>query len=139
MADPRFHRRAGPFRLGEIAERAGARLSGGANPETLITDVAPLQSAGADELSFLDNVAYLEAFAASAAGTCVVAPAHVARAPSGMALLITEQPYRAYARAAQSFYPKRPPEPGIAPNATVDPSASLGPGCRIEAGDVRRR
>ncbi len=136
MADPRFHRRAGPYSLGVIAERIGARLSDGANPDQAVADVAPLQSAGPDDLSFLDNVAYVEAFAASRAGVCIVAAGHAARAPAGMALLISERPYRAYALAAQAFYPKAPPEPGIAPSATVDPSATLGPGCRVEPGAV---
>lgn len=136
MADPRFHRRAGPFRLGVIAERSGARLAEAADPEQLISDVAPLQSAGPDELSFLDNTAYLDAFAASRAGACIVNPAHAARAPAGMALLLAERPYRAYALAAQTFYPRVPPEPGIAPSAVVDPRATLGPGCRVEPGAV---
>lgn len=136
MADPRFHRRAGPHRLGLIAERSGARLSEGANPDKLLVDVAPLQSAGTDELSFLDNAAYVGAFRISGAGACIVGPAHVPRAPAGMALLVSERPYRAYALAAQMFYPQLPPAPGIAPNAVIDPHATLGPGCRVEPGAV---
>ncbi len=99
-------------------------------------DVAPLQSASADDLSFLDNAAYVEAFAASRAGACIVSAAHAARAPAGMALLVSERPYRAYARAAQTFYPRQPPEPKIAPSAAIDPSAQLGLGCRVEPGAV---
>lgn len=136
MADPRFHRRAGPFRLGAIAERIGVSLSAGADPERLIDDVAPLHGAGPSELSFFDNVRYIEAFAASRAGACVVSPAYADRAPAGMGLLLSQQPYRAYALAAQAFYPRLVPEPGIASSATLDPSAKLGPGCRIEAGAV---
>ena len=59
MADSRFFRRAGPFTLGQIAAHANAQLSGGADPERLIHDIAPLDEAGADQVSFLDNKRYL--------------------------------------------------------------------------------
>ena len=67
MADPRFHRRGEPLRLASLAERTGAKLSAGADPDRLITDVAPLQQAGPTELSFFDNVRYVAAFEASKA------------------------------------------------------------------------
>ena len=68
MADPRFFRRKGPFTLGRLAEITGAALSEGADPAKEMTDVAPLGAAGPDELSFLDNRKYLDAFRSSAAG-----------------------------------------------------------------------
>ncbi|MGD9535783.1 MAG: UDP-3-O-(3-hydroxymyristoyl)glucosamine N-acyltransferase [Alphaproteobacteria bacterium] len=136
MADARFHRRAGPIRLGEIAERIGAALSEGADPERLIADVAPLHTAGPDELSFFDNVKYVDALAAMRAGACILSAEHARRAPPGVDLLVSPQAYRAYALAAQAFYPRVAPEPGVAPSAVVDASASVGEGCRIEAGAV---
>jgi UDP-3-O-[3-hydroxymyristoyl] glucosamine N-acyltransferase len=99
-------------------------------------DVAPLDSAQGAHVSFLDNRKYLDAFAVSRAGLCLVAPEHAARAPAGMALLVSDDPYRAYARVAQAFYPVRAPEPWIAPTAWVDPAAVVGEGCRIEPGAV---
>lgn len=136
MADPRFHRRGGPFRLSAIAERIGATLSTGSNPDQLVADVAPLQTALEHELSFLDNPRYVDAFAESHAGACIVNEMHAARAPMGMALLLSDLPYRAYALAAQMFYPRAAPVPGIAPSAVVEEGAILGEGCRIEAGAV---
>ena len=136
MADPRFHRRSGPFRLADIAERIGATLSPGTDPGRMFDDVAPLQAAGATNLSFFDNVRYVEAFAASRAGACILGAAHAARAPEGMALLVCEQPYRAYALAAQMFYPRVAPEPGVAPSAVIGQDAVLAEGCRIEPGAV---
>ena len=64
MADPRFFTVAGPFTLKELALIARASLAPGADPETPIRNVAPLETAGPDELSFLDNRKYVEAFAA---------------------------------------------------------------------------
>ena len=136
MADPRFFAVAGPFTLGALAEIAGAELSPGADADRSIRDVAPLDNATGDELSFFDNRRYAEAFAASRAGACLVHPGRAENAPNGMALLLSETPYLGYARVAQAFYPLPAIVAGIAQGAVVDPSASLGPGCRIEPNAV---
>jgi UDP-3-O-[3-hydroxymyristoyl] glucosamine N-acyltransferase len=136
MADPRFFEVAGPFSVGRLAEIGGAEPGPGADLARVIEDVAPLETAGPRHLSFLDNRKYVGAFAASRAGACVVKPGLAARAPAGMALLFSDDPYRAYARIAQAFHPVRPPEPGVAPTAVVDPSARLAPSCRVEPGAV---
>jgi UDP-3-O-[3-hydroxymyristoyl] glucosamine N-acyltransferase len=136
MADPRFFANAGPFALGELARRCGAEIGTGADAGKRVTDVAPLDTAGADHISFLDNRKYVEAFAASRAGACIVNPALAGKAPPGMALLIAKDPYRAYAMVARTFYPVPPPEPGVSPRAVVDPEASIGEGCRVGPGAV---
>jgi UDP-3-O-[3-hydroxymyristoyl] glucosamine N-acyltransferase len=136
MADPRFFANAGPFPLGELARRCGAEIGPGADAGKRIADVAPLDTAGSEHISFLDNRKYVEAFATSRAGACIVNAALAAKAPAGMALLLAGDPYRAYAQVARAFYPVPAPEPGISPRATVDAEASLGPGCRIEPGAV---
>ncbi|MBM3556496.1 MAG: UDP-3-O-(3-hydroxymyristoyl)glucosamine N-acyltransferase, partial [Alphaproteobacteria bacterium] len=100
MADPRFFPTAGPFRLGQLAERSGSRLASAADGEREVRGVAPLDQAGAGEISFLDNPKYVAVFAASRAEFCVVGEKHAARAPAGMALLIAPSPYLAYARIA---------------------------------------
>lgn len=133
MADPRFFEVAGPLSLGQLAEISGARLAEGADPERRVGDVAPLETAGPEHVSFLDNKRYLGAFAASGAGACIVAPEHAGRAPAGMALLLTEAPYRAYARVARAFYPEAPLRPGRHPSAVVDATATLGEGTRVDA------
>lgn len=136
MADPRFFTVAGPFKLDELASIAGASLADPATGERVMKDVAPLDQAGPDAITFLDNRRYLEAFSASRAGACVTAAEHVARAPKGMALLISNEPYMAFAKIARAFYPPPPIEPRIAPSATIDPSAELGAGCRVDSGAV---
>ena len=136
MADPRFFRNRGPFRLGELAALSDAELGGDADPERQVEDLAPLDLAGPGELSFLDNPHYLDTFRNSRAGACVVAPAHAAQAPAGMTLLLSDEPYRAYARIAQAFYPPHEVAPGIAASAMVDAAATIGEGCEIAAGAV---
>lgn len=133
MADPRFFNVAGPFSVAEIARRTGAAIGGAGNAELRLRDVAAIESAGPEELSFLDNRKYLDKFRQTAAGAVFVLPALASAAPAGATLLLTEQPYRAYAIAAQAFYPEPPPVPGIAPGAVVDPTARLGEGTAVEA------
>lgn len=136
MADPRFYTVAGPFTLEVLTEISTAKPAAEYDGSRLFNDVAPLESAGPGEVSFLDNKKYVAAFQASKAGLCVVAPDMVDKAPAGMALLVSPDPYRAYARIAQAFYPTAAPEAWIAPTAWVDASAVIGEGCRIEPGAV---
>ena len=136
MADSRFFRLADPISLGELARQCGAELDGRGDPERLFVDVAPLDMAGPDHVSFLDNRKYIESFKTSSAGACVIHPDIVDIAPAAMQLLISKNPYTAYALVAQAFYPRPPVEPGIAPTAVVDDTAVIGQGVRIEAGAV---
>jgi UDP-3-O-[3-hydroxymyristoyl] glucosamine N-acyltransferase len=136
MADPRFFFNRGPHRLAELARRSGAELANAADGERLIRDVAPLDRAGPDDLSFLDNPRYVALFAATRAGACIVAAKHASRAPQGCALLISDRPYRAYALAARAFYPPEPAAAGIHPRAVVDDTARLGHGVAVAAGAV---
>ena len=136
MADPRFYSVAGPFSVAELARRSGAALGGAGKAELLLRDVASLEAAGPEQVSWLDNRKYLAEFRATAAGAIFVQPALAGQAPPGATLLLTEQPYRGYAIAAQAFYPEPPPEPGIAPGAVVDPAARLGEGTRVEPNAV---
>lgn len=126
MADSRFFAAAGPFTLNELATIAGAEVGGEGDPARPYKDVAPLDAAGADEVSFLDNKRYVEAFRNSGAGACIVHPNHAGDAPAGMSLLLTEKPYHAYARVAAAFHPGRRMESGVHPAATVAPTATLG-------------
>ncbi len=128
MADPRFFDRAGPFSLGTIAERIGAKLADPTLAGVMIEDLAALDQAGAGQLTFLDNPKYVSAFTATKAAACIVAEKHADKAPAGVALLLTPTPYHGYARAAQLFYPEPIPAPGIDPSAVVDPAARLGAG-----------
>jgi UDP-3-O-[3-hydroxymyristoyl] glucosamine N-acyltransferase len=98
--------------------------------------VAPLDAAGPDDVSFLDNRRYLGQFSQSRAGACIVSPEFAERAPAGMLLLLTRRPYRGYAKVAQAFYPQPRPRPGVHPAAVVDASAAIGEGSEVGPGVV---
>src|SRR5579864_2535506 len=129
MADQRFFTRAGPFALAELARLSGAELRRETDEAKLFRDVAPLETATADEASFLENRKYLETFRRSRAGAVFVDERAAGAAPPGMALLVSPEPYKAYARAAQAFYPAPAIACGRAPSALIDPTAVVPQDC----------
>ena len=136
MPDSRFYVAKGPFSLAELAEIGGATLYPGCEPSRLIRDVAALDTAGPDDVSFLDNPRYIGAFRESGAGACIVDSQRCAEAPAGMCLLVADNPYRSYGHVAAAFHPA-PRFPGeISDAATVHPEARLGEGTHVAAGAV---
>jgi len=82
MTDHRFFDRAGPYSLDELAALSGARVWGGADGKQVFSDVAPLETAGPDEVTFLDNRKYVEAFVRSRAGAAFIDERFAERAPA---------------------------------------------------------
>ncbi len=137
MPDPRFHAPPRPVEIGVLAARIDAELADPANARRVVTGVSPLDAAEAGDLSFLDNRKYVDDLAATRAEAIILAPAMRARAPDRAALIVCEDPYRAYARATQLLYPPAPlAGGGIAAGSCVDPTAVLGPGCEVDHGAV---
>lgn len=136
MVDSRFFTNHGPFTAGALAEAVGATVADPAKANHTLSDVAPLDRASATDVSFFDNSKYVEQFLRSEAGACFVRPKFVEQAPATMVALVTEDPYRCYALAAQRFYPAARPEAGIAASALIDPSASIGADVSIGPGAV---
>jgi UDP-3-O-[3-hydroxymyristoyl] glucosamine N-acyltransferase len=137
LGNPRFFRRSGPYPLAVVASAARGIAD---EVELLLDGVAPLQTAGPSEVSFLDNRRYVSALDQTLAGAVIVHPDLAARVPSTAVTIVTNEPYAAWARVAALFYPMPPPSPGVHPSAMVadgalvDPSAEVGPLSVIETG-----
>lgn len=134
MADSRFFNNTGPFSMRFIAELTGAEITGvnsGSN-DILFSDVSPLHKAVGNEISFLDNIKYVEALKLSKAGACFINKKHVKYAPAGMALLVVAEPYSAFALASQKFYPFSGHSGQVSSSANVAVSAKIGKNCVIE-------
>lgn len=123
--------------LAELARWLDAELR--APGEVVIRGVATLASATPEQLAFLANPAYRPALASTRAAAVIVDPPTAATHAGPV--MIVEQPYVAYARAATRFDTRPRPVPGlmhptaiVAADAQVDRSASLGALCVIEAG-----
>ena len=142
MADQRFFRLCGPFSLAELASLAGAELQGG-DPGKLISDVAALDQAGPEQVTFLFNAKYTAQAEDTKAGACLIRNDQAASLPPGVAALVTDEPYHGYARVAAAFYPDaadpnplRPALAGISVGAIIDPEAEIGDDCQIASGAV---
>lgn len=136
MPDPRFFKPAGPFSVRDLAAAVGAQLASAADGARVIESVAGLAEAGPGDLSFFDNPKYREALAQSRAGAILLAPTHTSHAPSGAALLLHSEPYRAYAKAAALLFPAATEPAAIAPTASVHATARLGVNGLVEPGVV---
>lgn len=136
MADPRFFTRQDAKTLSELASVAKGRLADESQAAQLIEDVAALDAAGENHISFLDNIRYKDAFIASKASACIVSEQMAVHAPKGMALIISKNPYKSYALVAQAFYPDIYPAKVVSERAYIHETAVIGDGCVIEDGAV---
>jgi UDP-3-O-[3-hydroxymyristoyl] glucosamine N-acyltransferase len=115
------------YRLDELAQRVGGVVRG--NPQRLLSGVATLEDAGADDLSFLTNRRYREAARRSAAGALLVARGTDL---GGRDLLEVEEPYPALARILELYHPPPASRPGVSPDASVAEDVLLGESVTIE-------
>jgi UDP-3-O-[3-hydroxymyristoyl] glucosamine N-acyltransferase len=97
----------------------------------MLSGVAPLQLAGPDQVSFLDNRKYLPALEQTRAGAVIVHPDLAGRVPAPAVVIVTAEPYAAWAKVAALFYPEPPAAPGIHPSAVVSADASIEPSSEI--------
>jgi UDP-3-O-[3-hydroxymyristoyl] glucosamine N-acyltransferase len=129
--------RSGPHPLAAVAVAAR-----GIAPklDLLLEGLGPLQTAGPNEVSFLDNRRYASALEQTSAGAVIVHPDLQARVPAKTAAIVTSEPAIGWARVAALFHPMPPVTSGIHPSAIVaegahvDPTAEVGPLCVIETG-----
>jgi UDP-3-O-[3-hydroxymyristoyl] glucosamine N-acyltransferase len=123
---------------GEIAALTGATLREGDPADRQIRNVAPLDTAGSADISFLDNSKYAGELARTRAGACLVAPRFAAEAPRTLVVLETAQPYPAFIAVTRKLFPGllRPSsqfgETGRASSAQIDPTARIEAGVTID-------
>jgi len=123
------------MRLTDVAKIIDARLEG--DPATEIRALASIEDAGEGELTFLANPKYRKFLSTTGAAAVLVRTGDDTgppRAGGGPAFLIVTDPYAAFLRLADAFYPPAPdPPPGVHPSASVAPTAVLGTGCSVGA------
>lgn len=112
--------------LKDLCEEIGARLVNG-DHETMITGVATLANAGHGDLCFLASLKYLDDAQASNASAIIA----VKELPDcKAAILLTDNPYLTWAKAAKLFLPDRSSHLPW----TTDRSASVHPEAVIDSG-----
>ena len=141
MSEPVFLRHARGLTLAEIAALTGAAPP----PEPLlarrIVDIASLDRAAPNAISFFDNRAYAAAAAATHAGACLTTAALAKELPARVTALVVREPYHAFVAVARELFPHalRPSslaDAGSIAGAHVHPSARLESGVTVEPGAV---
>ncbi len=140
--------------IAEIVALTKAQPRGEAMLDRRIRNVAPLDTARASDITFLDNAKYLDALMTTHAGVCLLAPRFEARAPAGLPVLISPEPYRAFVAVARALFPAalRPsslfgvtgksagahvhPTARVEAGVVIDPLAVVGPHAEIGAGTL---
>jgi len=122
----------GPLTLGQIVQRLGGRVAG--DPQILVHQVASLEGAQAQHISFFTGSRYRAQLGATRAGAVVLGPE--AENETGLPRIVAENPYAYFARVSQLFNPLVRQEPGVHASAVVAKSAQLGASVSIGAGCV---
>ncbi len=118
--------------LSDLAERVGGEIRGDAG--LIIRGIAPLETAGPADLSFLSNLSYVPAAKRTRAGAVIVGPGVDL---GDRTVLVVRDPYLALAVLLDHFHPPDPVRPGISDHArlgletVVEEGASIGPGVVI--------
>jgi UDP-3-O-[3-hydroxymyristoyl] glucosamine N-acyltransferase len=116
------------MRLAEVATHLDCELRG--DGDVVIERVAPIETAGPGDLTFLANPRYARHLSSTRAAAVILASdAPETTLPS----LRTAEPYLAFARALPLFYVALPVEPGIHPTASIAETAVLGKDCKVGA------
>jgi UDP-3-O-[3-hydroxymyristoyl] glucosamine N-acyltransferase len=118
------------LRLSEIVARLGGEVVG--NPDVSVRRVAPLHSAGPEDLTFLAQAKYRSQLGATRAGAVVLARGE--RDATRLPRIVCDDPYLYFARVAQLFAPPDTVPAGVHPSAVVEPDATVPASAAVGAG-----
>ena len=118
------------YRLAQIVERFGGEILG--NPQTPVAQVATLESAGEEHISFLARGKYRKQLSATRAGAIILG-----RADSGLTerpRIVCADPYLYFAKVSALFNPPQVAKPGVHKSAVVERGTRVPLGASIGAG-----
>src|SRR5262245_16241592 len=153
MVQSRFFEAPSEMTVGEIVALTGAQTRPDTDLSRRIANVAPLDKAGPDDLSYVEGPKYLDHLKSTRAGACLMAERFEAAAPSGVIVLRSQDPHGDFTKVARQMFGNalRPASlyggAGVASGAfvhpsarvdgaTIDPGAIVGPHAEIGAGTV---
>lgn len=115
----------------ELAELLKGTPSG--DLDRKIVGVAALETAGPDELAFVEGARALESALSSRAG-CLLVPPNASL--PGRTVITMPNPKLALIRAAEALHPAPTPAPGIHPSAVIAANADVAVDCSVGANVV---
>src|SRR5882672_5781116 len=125
MGKRRFFDRPAGLTVAKIILLTGAECHDAARLSHLIRDIAPLELAGPNDLTFIESNKYADTLATTRAGACLMPERFESSAPDRLIVLRTPEPYRAFVAVHSELYPQslRPASVfetvDIAPDATI--------------------
>ncbi len=132
MPDQRFFSQPIAVSLAQLAAKCDMALANPSDGDFIVNDLAPLDSAGPMQLSFLDNKKYRDQFQKTKAGACIIHPDFKDIAPEGVRLLLSKAPYKSYALASGLINSDLKPDAAISSFARVHETAKIGTNVTIE-------
>lgn len=130
MTDQRFYNSKGPFSIAELAQISDCTVAFG-DESALVQDVAPLDHAEPGCISVFHNAKYADALASTQADAIILSEEHLAKAPKGKILLVSESPNRSFAKVASHFFPHEKKVSSVHETAVIADTAEVGEGVCI--------
>lgn len=117
--------------LPDLARLVGGRLHG--DPDRTVNGVAPLETAGPDDLSFVANPRYVRYLETTRAAAVLASPSVRERIPDRLSRVEVADPHAALSLILPRLYPEERAAPGIHPTAIVPADTQLGADVSIGA------
>ena len=117
------------YRLADIAAQLGGRVLG--NAEVRISQIATLEKAQSNHISFLTNSKSRAQLANTAAGAVILGEADAGA--TDLPRIISDNPYAYFARVSALLNPLPEARPGVHPGAVVGAGAQIDPTASIAA------
>jgi len=120
------------YTLHELAEAVNGQVKG--NHDYKINDVATIQHAGPDSITFLANRSYCKYLETTKAGAVILAENDLQSCP--VAAIVVTNPYLAYAKIASILRPAETPSATKHASASIDPTAKISQSASVAANVV---
>lgn len=120
------------YTLDELAKYVAGEVRG--DGSCVIESIATLQHANARQISFLTNPSYRKQLADSKAGAVIMSAAEAEN--TSVNVIISPNPYAAYAKIASLLSPAEEYIAGVDPSAHIDASTNIDKSASIAAGVV---
>lgn len=130
------HEKPGALRLAEIVRHLGGEIVG--DPEVVIRRIAPLDTAGEGDISFLSSGKYRDALRRTRATAVIVD--RLQRGATSLPRILCDDPYAYFARLSALLNPQPEASAGVHPQAVIEAgaqiagSASIAAGCHVGRG-----
>ncbi len=133
MTNPNFFVSTGPYTVTEIATEIGATVLNFNTSSDAIAAALPIETAGPNAISFLDNAKYLPFLKSTNAGAVICSKKHAENAPKDLCVLVHHDPYRAYAKFLKLLFPTAMRPELIMGEKRISSAAVIGDGFEAES------